>query len=358
MKFGELELFTTIMNIIKKYHNGRPLTLIGNRMELVDFLKENGFEIKNVFSTIEENDDTMDDDQETAVSTEYTPTSAPGIPDPDSYIMENEIDPFENYVVFTDARRKQVICDELEIVGFTEFQDYVFVNHGKIIIRKGSPDYHDEYGNNVHCSVCKVYIQEQACNVNINVDDSARFDEKCFISARHLGGAEITIGADCRFVDNVSLVAAGNGKLNIGKGTKIVMNSGIVVLEGNSVTLGEDCLLSYDVKIYSGDGHAVYNTETRERLNPPVSASRNVISIGDHVWIGMRAVILNRCSIGSGSIVGAGAIVKGTFPNNCVINGNPAKVTAKNIAWSNGYKDDDPDDIPEEYFMLTEEEYN
>lgn len=355
MKFGELEVFNTIMNIIKKYYNGRPLTVIGNKMEIVDFLRENGFEIKNIFSTIEVNDDTSDDEQDIGAGTDSAPAVIPGIPDPDSYIMENEIDPFENYVLFTDARRKQIICDELEIVGFTEFQDYVFVNHGKIVIRKGSPDYHDEYGNNVHCSGCKVYIQEMACNVNINVDDSARFDDKCFISAKHLGGCEITIGAGCRFVDNVSLVAAGNSTLRIGNGTKIVMNSGIVVLEGNSVTLGENCLLSYDVKIYSGDGHAVYNTGTRERINPPLPTPRNVISIGDHVWIGMRAVILNRCSIGSGSIVGAGAIVKGTFPNNCVINGNPAKITAKNIAWSNGYKDDDLDDIPEEYFRLTEE---
>lgn len=48
--------------------------------------------------------------------------------------------------------------------------------------------------------------------------------------------------------------------------------------------------------------------------------------IGDNVFIGVNATILMGTHIGNNSIVGAGAVVSGIFPDNCVIAGNPAKV--------------------------------
>lgn len=48
--------------------------------------------------------------------------------------------------------------------------------------------------------------------------------------------------------------------------------------------------------------------------------------IGDNVFIGMNATILMGTRIGNNSIIGAGAVVKGTFPDGSVIAGNPARV--------------------------------
>lgn len=48
--------------------------------------------------------------------------------------------------------------------------------------------------------------------------------------------------------------------------------------------------------------------------------------IGDNVFIGVNATILMGAHIGSNSIVGAGAVVSGKFPNEVVIAGNPARV--------------------------------
>jgi acetyltransferase-like isoleucine patch superfamily enzyme len=44
-------------------------------------------------------------------------------------------------------------------------------------------------------------------------------------------------------------------------------------------------------------------------------------------------MILGGSSIGDGSVVGLGSIVKGSFPNNCILAGSPAKTVRRDIAW-------------------------
>lgn len=50
------------------------------------------------------------------------------------------------------------------------------------------------------------------------------------------------------------------------------------------------------------------------------------IVIGDGTWIGINATILGGTEIGKNSVVAAGAVVKGKFPDYCVIGGVPARI--------------------------------
>lgn len=50
------------------------------------------------------------------------------------------------------------------------------------------------------------------------------------------------------------------------------------------------------------------------------------IEIDNNVWIGMNAIILPNVHLGNNVIVGAGAVVTKSFPDNVVIAGNPAKI--------------------------------
>lgn len=50
------------------------------------------------------------------------------------------------------------------------------------------------------------------------------------------------------------------------------------------------------------------------------------IKIGNDVWIGARAIILDGVTIGDGAIVGAGAIVTRDVPPYAVVGGVPAKI--------------------------------
>ena len=57
------------------------------------------------------------------------------------------------------------------------------------------------------------------------------------------------------------------------------------------------------------------------------------VKIGNHVWIGTRAIIMKGVTIGDGAIIGAGAIVTKDVPSNSVVVGFPAKVIRENIEW-------------------------
>lgn len=53
------------------------------------------------------------------------------------------------------------------------------------------------------------------------------------------------------------------------------------------------------------------------------------IKIGNNVFIGNNSIILLNTTIGNNCIIGAGSVVRGQFPDDSVIVGNPAKVLMK-----------------------------
>ena len=53
------------------------------------------------------------------------------------------------------------------------------------------------------------------------------------------------------------------------------------------------------------------------------------IKIGNNVFIGINCIILSNTTIGDNCIIGAGSVVRGHFPENSIICGNPAQVVSK-----------------------------
>ena len=56
----------------------------------------------------------------------------------------------------------------------------------------------------------------------------------------------------------------------------------------------------------------------------PISLER--VKIGNNVFIGNNCTILPNTTIGDNCIIGSGSVLRGKFPENSVIVGNPAKV--------------------------------
>jgi len=107
----------------------------------------------------------------------------------------------------------------------------------------------------------------------------------------------------------------------INKGIKIVIS------EETNVFFGNDCLISYDTCIRTGDPHIIYDSNTHKRINQSKS-----IYVGDHVWIGQHTYFLKGAKIGSGSIIGAMSLLSGkNYKSNCSYGGNPAKLIKKDI---------------------------
>lgn len=108
------------------------------------------------------------------------------------------------------------------------------------------------------------------------------------------------------------------------------------------VTLGEGCRLidvSFSTEPYLVTlGDRVSATATRfETHDGGVWVFRDTqpdldriapITVGDNVFIGYGTVILPGARIGSNVVIGAGAVVSGTIPDNCVAAGVPARVIA------------------------------
>jgi acetyltransferase-like isoleucine patch superfamily enzyme len=118
------------------------------------------------------------------------------------------------------------------------------------------------------------------------------------------------------------------GRLLIGSKTTF-FGVEIGVTEGGCVSIGEDCLFSSAVEIRNGDSHSLVDGVTNRRINP----ARDV-TIGNHVWLGTRVLVLKGSKIGRGAVVGAASVVIGELPENSLGVGAPAKVVNGNIRWN------------------------
>lgn len=98
--------------------------------------------------------------------------------------------------------------------------------------------------------------------------------------------------------------------------------------EGRYILLGDNCLYSFGIWIRTADPHLVYDAASKARINP----SRDVL-VGDHVWIGQDAMLLNGARVGSGSILGGRAVTSGELCSNASWAGVPARCVREGVFW-------------------------
>lgn len=121
------------------------------------------------------------------------------------------------------------------------------------------------------------------------------------------------------------MVARYGGRIEIGDGFGI---SGTTIYSTSSIKIGKNATIGANCKIIDNDFHPLDPEQRRLNLNEEHTA-RAPITIGDNCFIGMNSIILKGTTLGNNVVVGAGSVVHGTFPDNCIIAGNPAKVIRK-----------------------------
>ena len=172
MKIGEWNVFTTVTGIIKKYYNGRDIVVIGDNLDFAAFIEENGLKISHLYTITEEADEAKADEAKANEAKADGAAEDGSLEekefDPLDFIRDDDLKAAEGYVLFTELTRSNELCDVLAELGYIEFQDYVFANHGRIVVRAGTEEYTDEYGNEVHCKNCKVFINDFCCCVVIS----------------------------------------------------------------------------------------------------------------------------------------------------------------------------------------------
>ncbi|WP_369408639.1 acyltransferase [Herbidospora daliensis] len=138
----------------------------------------------------------------------------------------------------------------------------------------------------------------------IEIGDHTLIGERVSISAGM--GPGVDLGPD-------SLVRIG-GSCSIGRGSHIVGHHSIDI--GDHVFTGP--------YVYITDQNHVYD-------DPEIPVGRqwprnNPVSIGAGSWLGTGAIVLPGTTIGRQCVVAGGAVVRGEFPDHCVIAGVPAKI--------------------------------
>lgn len=113
-------------------------------------------------------------------------------------------------------------------------------------------------------------------------------------------------------------------------------NLGLGFKCGNNCGLGTNCFYGAAGGIEIGDDVIIGNyvsmhseNHNFEDINKPIrlqGVNHKGIKIGNNCWIGAKATILDGAVIGNGTVVAAGAVVRGQFPDNVVLAGVPAKI--------------------------------
>lgn len=255
----------------------------------------------------------------------------------------------------------------LKKFGYEIEKDVIFRIHKPIVIEdfdisKGS--YTDIYGNQITgTSGVLKRVVFRGMNSRITVGKDVHISSNLEFDLGTNG--TVIIGDECRFVDKVKfqLIGSNNTRsiVRIGKKCRFLdaliklyghdKNSSVIINDnctfesnlelhansGKKLIIGKDCMFSHDIDVWAGDGHTIFDVKTGKNTNSDfenISEYRNAVVIGDHVWVSKKTFILAGTNIGTGSVVGAQSVVKGKYPNNCLIAGNPSKMAKCDVAWS------------------------
>lgn len=149
-------------------------------------------------------------------------------------------------------------------------------------------------------------------------------------------GASLSIGDNCiiksSFLSNLVGLYARTIIVTRTPGAEIVIGdnvgiSGATLYARKGIRIGDNTNIGGNVKILDNDFHPV---EIEARLaDDKEKIGTSPITIGKNCFIGCNSIILKGTKLGDGCVVGAGAVVSGTFEANTVIAGNPAREIRK-----------------------------
>jgi acetyltransferase-like isoleucine patch superfamily enzyme len=146
-------------------------------------------------------------------------------------------------------------------------------------------------------------------------------------------GNSVEIADQVRILSGWITIVTSGARIVIGERTTAV-HATISAHESGTIAIGKDCQFSADVFMDVSDMHPIYDEASGARINPAQD-----IVIGEHVWLGMRVIVLKGARIGAGAIVAAGAVVSGEVPEKACVAGVPARVIREGVRWERRFQD-------------------
>ena len=200
---------------------------------------------------------------------------------------------------------------------------YVYLNYFcKSVKRKKKYHIYPYRGTSIHIETNAEIVLNGDFRFNARQDDGlkARSYLSMHENSRLMVGGFVTLshGSLIRVNQNGILEFMG----------KVTANINLTIVCEQRIRIGDDTMMGHDVIIYDSDYHPI------EYLNEEFCTHTSPVYIGDHVWIGTRAMIMKGSNIGSGSIIGANAYFTGIVPANTLVSCIPSRTVMRNVKWA------------------------
>lgn len=191
---------------------------------------------------------------------------------------------------------------------------YHFVSKNKVAIHFiSNTDFVSKFGKN--CS-----LKKNSRVSNSTVGNSVTISENAKIKKCELGN-QVTIYGDVVVVYST-----------IGDFSYVSKNTNIhLATVGKFCSIGQDALIGLGLHPtnFLSTSPVFYSANNQHQFNPFYTPQNfeeyKKINIGNDVWIGARAIILDGVSIGDGAIIAAGAVVSKDVEPYAIVGGIPAK---------------------------------
>ena len=153
----------------------------------------------------------------------------------------------------------------------------------------------------------------------IRLGDDVTVDDLVVLDAKGTSNRGITLGRGV-FLGRGTILSCKDGDITLGDDVNVGFHSEI--FSGSSVTVGRHGLFAAYTYLVGG-GHEFERTDLAVLEQPRSSQG---IALGDDVWLGAGAKVLDGVRLGNGVVVGAGAVVTSDLPDGAVAVGIPARV--------------------------------
>ena len=149
---------------------------------------------------------------------------------------------------------------------------------------------------------------------NIKIGSGCHIQRGCQLTGNITVGNGTTIGA----FSMISTMPAGSVDI----GSDVLVNSFSTLGACERLTIGNHCIFAAYVHITD----AAHRFEDGVELTKHAAITAEPVCIESNVWLGSGAMVTKGVTIGTGSVVGAKALVTRSIPRNAVAYGIPAKV--------------------------------
>jgi acetyltransferase-like isoleucine patch superfamily enzyme len=156
----------------------------------------------------------------------------------------------------------------------------------------------------------------------IRIGDNVVIDDNCLVDAKGESNRGITIGSGV-FIGRNTILSCKDGDITLGDGANVGFNCEI--FSASTVTVGRDTLIAAYCYLIGGD-HDFSDPSVPVAAQARRSAG---VAVGDAVWLGAGAKILDGVTIGDHAIVGAAAVVREAVPPGAIAAGIPARIVGQ-----------------------------